>query len=96
MPFTVEELYVFVEILEDGREAIVQTGTVGPNRTVQIVPLITANNVMADKMKDIAQKHANQVHRKIRLLKLSTREDIETIEEQLVQEPNEKDQAWYQ
>jgi hypothetical protein len=98
MAFKVNELYVFVEITEDGDESIVQTATAGTNqdgsRTIQIVPLITAGDKMAEKLKGTAQLHANETHHKIKLLKLSNREEVETIEEQLVQEPKNK-QAWY-
>lgn len=87
MPFKVKELHVFVEILDDGTEAIVQTGKVDEQGTVSILPLITAGEKALPQLKDIAQLHADKTHRKIKHLKLSSREEVETIEEQLVQKP---------
>lgn len=87
MSFKVEELHVFVEILDDGTEAIVQTGNVDDKGTVHILPLITAGEKAVPRLKDIAQLHADKTHRKIKHLKLSNREEVETIEEQLVQKP---------
>ncbi len=87
MAFQVEELHVFVEILDDGTETVVQTGNVNEKGTVTIMPLITAGEGVLGKLKGLAQMHADKTHRKVKHLKLTNREEIETIEEQLVKTP---------
>lgn len=90
MAFKVKDLHCFVEILEDGAEAIVQSGNADPNtKQVFVMPLITGSEKMAERMKVVAQEHANKSHNKVLHIRLSNREDLETIEEQLVQEANE-------
>lgn len=86
MPFKVNELYVFVEITEDESEAIVQVmmkdKETGRDR---VIPLITASEEMVEKMRGVAQGHANESHNKIKIIKMDNRKEIETIEEQLIQ-----------
>ncbi len=90
MAFKLKELHCFVEVLDDGGETIVQAGQVDQRtRQTFIMPLITGNEKMAEKMKTTAQEHANKTHRKVRHIKLSNREEIEEIEEQLVQEASD-------
>ena len=85
--FKVEALHLFVEILPDGSEAIIQTGRVDPNTgQTHIMPLLTGSEKMADRLKVAAQLHCNETHRKAKHLKLTGREEIETIEEKLVKE----------
>jgi len=87
MAFKVAELHCFLEILENGNEAIIQSGRMDPQtKQTFVMPLITGSEKMAAQMKEVAQKHANETHHKVRHIKLSAREEIETIEEQLVQE----------
>ena len=90
--FKAEQLYCFVEILPDGNEAIIQTGRVDPEtKQVFVMPLITGSKRMADKMKQVAQEHANQSKNKVLHLKLAHREVLEEIEEKLVEEKLVKD-----
>jgi len=84
MPITtVEEIYCFVHVDENGREAILQT-QVGSGLTTQRIPLLTASTEMLGQLRKIAQEHANKSHTKVLCLRLNNREVVEEFEEQLV------------
>jgi hypothetical protein len=46
--------------------------------------MITVDEKMKERMKPLAQSVANSTHKTVKILKFSTREDLEEIEEQLV------------
>ena len=86
MTFKLKELHCFLEVNEDGSETIIQSGRADPDtKQIFVMPLITGSEKMAAKMVPIAQLHANETHRKVAHVKLTNREDLETIEEQLIQ-----------
>ena len=78
-PFTVQELYIFVQQMPSGSESVV---TVVENG--MIMPCMTASEDALPKLREIAQKHVDKTHRKVVLLHFTNKEEIETLEENLV------------
>jgi len=74
----VRQLFVFVYD-EGGIEHVAIAPTSQGN-----IPMITIDENMKDKMKPLAQSVANSTHKTVKILKFTTREDLEKIEEQLV------------
>lgn len=87
MTFKLKDIHCFIEIMEDGSEAIIQSAHRNPKTNeTHVLPLLTGSAKMAEKMKIVAQEHANASHRKVIHVKLSEREEVETIEEKLVKQ----------
>lgn len=78
MAAKVEELFVFI-YEEDGTENVVIAPTTQGN-----IPMITIDEQMKNRMKPLAKNVANALHKTIKIIRFTNREDIEEIEESLV------------
>lgn len=74
----VRQLFVYV-YEDEGLEHVAIAPTEQGN-----IPMITIDEGMKDKMRSLAQSVANSMHKTVRVIKFTNREDLEEIEEQLV------------
>lgn len=74
----IQQLFVFAYEI-DGRERVVVAPTVRGD-----LPMITVSEKMKEAMKPLAQATANKLHKTIRIIRFTDREDLEEIEEKLV------------
>jgi hypothetical protein len=74
--FRIESVFLFIAIDGNGSEGVA-AAAIGPNKSW--VPLIAADEARLKALVPVAKEIADQTHCKIKLIKMTTREDIMDI-----------------
>ncbi|RLC88655.1 MAG: hypothetical protein DRJ03_01920 [Chloroflexi bacterium] len=78
--FALQEIYVFVTRDAQGDEGVVSI----INPAGQVQPLISFDTRQLDMMKDVAKQIVDETKQDVRLLKFTTREELEQFEHKVV------------
>lgn len=74
----IDAVWVFISQDEDGNEGIVATSVPIKNGTMML-PLVAADEARLQDLKKISKEIERKTKKKIKLIKFTTREDLENI-----------------